>query len=174
MDASDVDDTVFERLAEDFEGVSREFGQFVEEKAAVVGEADLAGTRDRAAPDECGGRNGVVRGTKGARVDERTIGGEQTGDRVEFGRRKRFFDGHRREDRGETPCHHRFTASRRTEQDQVMSARGRDFEGAFDGSVPFDVLEIELEAGRFDRQKRGVVGHGQQRIGERERTGEFG
>src|ERR1039458_8213615 len=43
--ASDAACAVFEGLAEDFEHVAGEFGQFVEEEQAVVGERDFAGAR---------------------------------------------------------------------------------------------------------------------------------
>ena len=59
---ADRDVAVFERLSEDFEGPAVEFGEFVEEEDAVVGEADFARGGDRAAADESGVADGVVWG----------------------------------------------------------------------------------------------------------------
>ena len=58
------------RLAHDFENVAGEFGQFVEEEHAVVGQRDFARARDHAAADQSGVGDGVVRRTKGARAHQ--------------------------------------------------------------------------------------------------------
>jgi hypothetical protein len=54
-----------ERFAESFEGLTVEFGELVEKENAVVGEGDLAGLRNGAAADECGGRAAVMRSAEG-------------------------------------------------------------------------------------------------------------
>src|SRR5208282_1644153 len=59
--AGDGDGAVFERLAQDFEDVAGEFGEFVEKEQAVVGERDFAGAGDNASADESGIGDGVVR-----------------------------------------------------------------------------------------------------------------
>jgi len=56
-----VTTAVFERLAEHFERLLFELRQLVEKEDAVVRERDLARRGDRAAADQAGVRNGVVR-----------------------------------------------------------------------------------------------------------------
>ena len=65
---------VFKRLAQDFEGLTPEFREFVEEEDAVVGDADFARGGNHAAADEADVGDGVVGGAEGARGDE-TVGG---------------------------------------------------------------------------------------------------
>ena len=67
LSPDDGDDAVLERLAQRFQRVAPELGQFVEEQHAAVSEADLSGARHGAAPispdDEtpaCGLRKGRV------------------------------------------------------------------------------------------------------------------
>jgi hypothetical protein len=51
----------------------------------VVGEADLPRLGDRAAADEAGIGDGVVRPAEGTRGDQGGVGGEQAADRVNLG-----------------------------------------------------------------------------------------
>ena len=70
LPADDHRPAVLERLAERLEGRARELAELVEEQHAVVGQARLAGHGDRAAADEPGGADGVVRRAEGAVLDE--------------------------------------------------------------------------------------------------------
>jgi hypothetical protein len=54
------DEAGFEGLAEDFQDGAREFGEFIEEEDAVMGEGDFAGARDFAAADDGGAGGGVM------------------------------------------------------------------------------------------------------------------
>ena len=56
---------VLQGLSQHLEHIAAEFGQLVEKEHAAVGQADLARTRDGAAPDEAGVADGVVRGPEG-------------------------------------------------------------------------------------------------------------
>lgn len=69
--AADRDRAIFERLAQHFEGGAVELGQFVEEEDAIMGEADLAGRGRRAAADEAGVADRVVRRAEGATNHQR-------------------------------------------------------------------------------------------------------
>ena len=60
--AGQRDRRFFERLAQHFKHVAREFGQLIQEQDAVMRQADFArARRSRAAADEPGVRHGVVR-----------------------------------------------------------------------------------------------------------------
>ena len=64
--AGDGDFAIFEGLAEDFEGGAAEFGEFVEEKNAVVRKGDFAGAGIGAATEKAGVGDGVVGRAEGA------------------------------------------------------------------------------------------------------------
>ncbi len=67
----------FQRLAQHFQHVPAELRHLVEEEHAVMGEADLARARLRAAADECDVRDGVVRGAERPMRDEAGAGGSR-------------------------------------------------------------------------------------------------
>jgi hypothetical protein len=94
---SDGDDVVFEGLAEGFEGVAGELGEFVEEEDAAVGEGDLAGAGNCPTTDDGGGARGVVRRADGACGDEALAGGEHSGGGIDAGDLDGFVGGERRE-----------------------------------------------------------------------------
>jgi hypothetical protein len=60
---------------------------------------------------------------------------------------ERLFEGEWREDPRQSLRHHRLAAAGRTDQEQVVAARGRDFEGAPGQKLAANVREI----GRGDR-----------------------
>src|SRR6185295_9666660 len=62
VDAVDGDSSILERLAQPLDRGARELGELIEEQHAVVGERDLAGARRRAAADQRGRRDRVMRG----------------------------------------------------------------------------------------------------------------
>ena len=68
--AHDRDAAVLERLAQRLERGARELRELVEEQDAVVGQAGLAGRRDRAAADEARRGDVVVRRAERALLDE--------------------------------------------------------------------------------------------------------
>jgi hypothetical protein len=68
--AGDLDLAGLERLAQRIEHRALEFGQFVEEQHAEMGEADLAGPHLEAAADQSGHRRAMVRRTKRAGADQ--------------------------------------------------------------------------------------------------------
>jgi len=75
------------RRTSDFEGLAAELGEFVEEKDAVVGDADFAGGGVHAAADEADVGDGVVRRAEGADGDEWAVGvKKQAADAVDLGR----------------------------------------------------------------------------------------
>ena len=74
--ADDRDPALLERLADRLEHVAPELGQLVEKEDAPVGQRDFAGRRARAAADQPGARDAVVRRAEG-RSRERPGAGRQ-------------------------------------------------------------------------------------------------
>src|SRR5450631_4493117 len=90
--AGDGDDAVFEWLAEDFENVAGELGEFVQEEQTVVGEGDFAGARDHATADEARVRDGVVGRAEGTVSDQALFGVEHAGDGMDLGGFEGFIE----------------------------------------------------------------------------------
>jgi hypothetical protein len=78
-------DTLLERLAQDFQDVAAELRQFIQQEHAVVRQRPLAGQRHLAPADQPHIRDGVMRGAKGARRDERRAITGEAGDAVDAG-----------------------------------------------------------------------------------------
>ena len=62
---------IFQRLTQDLQHIAVKFRQFIQEQHPAVRQADLAGGRVRAAPQQTGIRDRVVRRTEGAPPDQR-------------------------------------------------------------------------------------------------------
>src|SRR6266545_6701349 len=71
--ARDGDLALFQRLPHHLQALAIELRQFVEEKDAVVSQADLAGRRRAAAADHAGVADGVVRRAKRPRCEQRLL-----------------------------------------------------------------------------------------------------
>jgi hypothetical protein len=136
------DFAVFEGLAEDFEGGTAVFGEFVEEENAVVGEGNFARARVGAAAEEANVGDGVVGTAEGAAGDEAFARVEESGDGVDAGGLDRFLLGHVGHDGGHAFGEHGFTGAGRADHDDVVSAGSGDFEGAFDVVLAFDFVEV--------------------------------
>jgi hypothetical protein len=68
-----------------------ELRELVEQEDAVVGEADLARSRPRAAADDRGRRRGVMRGADRRPIDEGMRGREHSRDGVDPSRLERLL-----------------------------------------------------------------------------------
>src|SRR3990172_6470291 len=138
---------VFERLAERFEDVPLELRKLVQKKHAVVREAHLAGFRHLSAADEPGVGNGVMRRTVRARRDERLALSQEPHDAVDLGRFNGLVKIHLRQDRRLPPREHGLTRARRAYHDDIVSACGRDLDGALGMFLALDFGEILLVGG---------------------------
>jgi hypothetical protein len=136
---------VFERLAHDFEDVAGEFGEFIEEEQAVVGERDFTGTWDGSAADEAGIGDGVMRGAEWTLSDEAGSGVEDAGDGVDLGGFESFIEGERREDGRKPLGEHGFAGAWRPYHEDVVAAGGGDFKGALSGLLAAHIFEIHIE-----------------------------
>ncbi len=65
--------TVFERLTEHFQDRAVKFQKLVQEEHAIVGQRNFTGSRNRAASDQPGSTDGVMRGSEGAVSQKRLI-----------------------------------------------------------------------------------------------------
>lgn len=138
--AGDHDFAGFDGLAQGFEHGAGEFGQFVEKKDAVMGEADLAGFRAAPAADNGRHGGGVMRGAEGAGAADAAFG-EKARERVDHRGFERFDGGERRQDGGEAGGEHGFAGTRRAHKEEVVAASSGDFERAFGFFLPLDVAE---------------------------------
>lgn len=98
---------ILHRLTQDFEDILVELRHFIEKQDAVVGQRDFAGTRGRAAADQAGIRDGVVRRAIGTGRDQGGARRQMAGHRVNLGGLQRLAQGHVGQDGGETAREHR-------------------------------------------------------------------
>jgi hypothetical protein len=87
---------------------------------AMVGQRDLARHRHVAPTDQPRIRDGVMRGaTRAGRHQRRAVAGEASAAMGTCGL-KGLGEGHRRQDRGESPCQARLARPRGAEQGHIM------------------------------------------------------
>src|SRR5438552_2560820 len=110
----------------------------------MMRERDFAGRWIRIAAEEPGIARSVMRRAEWAACDEGLAGAKQTNDAVNLGCFERFFQGQWWKDCGEPLGEHRFAGAGRADQQDVVTARSGDFEGAFDGFLPLYFSEIEI------------------------------
>src|SRR5437016_2176715 len=96
------------------------------------------------AAKQTGVTGGMMWRAKWAASDERLARNEQAHDAVNLGGFKRFFECERWKNCGEPLGEHRFAGAVRADQQDVVTARSGDFEGAFDGFLPLYFSEIEI------------------------------
>ena len=148
IDSGNVNDAVFERLAEHFEDGARKFRELVQKEDASMRERHFAGARYRAAADEARHGNRVMR------ASERPLGNnffcfEKSGDAVNFRDFERFFARHGRENRRDAAREHRFPGAGRAAHDDIVRAGGRNFHRAFGDDLSLHVGEIDIAPRRF-------------------------
>jgi hypothetical protein len=153
----DSDDPFLQRLTEDFEDVSAEFGHLVEEQHAVVGEADLARPRQRPAADQGDIRHGVVRRAERPRRDETAARGEQSRNRMDRRDLERLVERQRRQNPRDALGHHRLAGAGRADEQCVVAAARGDFERAPGQQLSMDVGEVDADRFRA-AGGRGRVG----------------
>ena len=94
------DDSVLERLTQRLQRGPRELRKLVEKQDAAVREAGFPGARARAATDDRRGRRTVVRRSKRRHRQERALGPQETGHRMDPGDLERLRSRERRQDPG--------------------------------------------------------------------------
>ena len=113
LDAGDRHDAVLERLAKRLERGPLELRQLVQQKHASMGEARLPRPRSGSAADDRGRRRAVMRCPERPPRDQRPLGREHTGDRMDPHHLERLARLERGQDRGQPASEHRLARSGR-------------------------------------------------------------
>jgi hypothetical protein len=128
-------------LTQRIERLAAEFGQFVQEQDAVVGQGDLAGLGAQAAAGQGGHACGVM-----GRAERPGAGQGAAGDQPGHGMDKRGFQQLRgrqgREQPREALGEHGFARSGRADVEQVVTAGRGDLQGPFGALLPLDLLQV--------------------------------
>ena len=123
-------------------------------------QGNLAGPRNATAANEAGLRAGVMRRAERALCDQRMLGAEESGNRMDLRAFQTFANGQRRHDRWQRTRQHGFTSAWRTDHDEVVAAGGSDLHGALGLVLAFDIGKIDARLRRCC-QKTGDVRLGQ-------------
>jgi len=151
--------TIFQGLPQRFQSRPMEFGPLVQEEQAVVGQTRLPGPELGSAADEGMGARGMMRLTKRPLGDEAAFFGQKPRASVYAGGFQGFALIHGRQDAGHPAGHHGFSATGTADEDEVVTAGGRDFQGAARQELPAQVAEIGIDfapsqTGRTSRVRR--------------------
>ena len=79
---------------------------------------------------------------KGRCADERDVGGQLVGDRVDAGDVQRFVDGHARQDAGQGARQQGLASAGRADHEDVMPTSGGHFQGTLDVFLTLDLAEV--------------------------------
>ena len=145
----DTDRTVLERLPHDFKNIARKLGKFVEEEHAIVGERDFPRTRNHAAANQSGVRNGVMRRAERTHANQPRPRIKHSGHAVNLGRLQGLFEGERRKDGGNALGEHCLPGAGRSDHQDVVAARAGNLQRALGSLLAADFLEIHVELLRF-------------------------
>ena len=85
----------------------------------------------------------MVRGAKGALLQNAAPGREEPGHAVNFGHLQGFLKAQGRQHRGHALGQHGLAAARRAKEEKIVPAGGSDFHGPFGVLLPFDVREVQ-------------------------------
>ncbi len=168
-DPGDENAPLFEGLPKRLQMATGELGQFVEEENAPMRESDLPGPDGASSAEQCRPRGGVMRGSKGAVCDERTLA-EQPCDAVDGGTLEGFVQSQIGQDAWHSPGQHGLARAGRSDQQEVVSAGSGDFESALRRLLPTDLGQVavgkvplpEGEQGLAVDDDRGERGNPQQ------------
>ena len=105
-------------------------------------ERNFAGTRNRAAADQSGVADGVVRRTIGPGADQTARIFQNSRDAVNARGFDGFFERHRRQNRGDAFGQHGFAGAGRADQQNVVAAGAGDFQGALRGHLAAHVAHV--------------------------------
>ena len=152
--AADRHDPIFQRLPQHIQGLLAELRQFIQKQHAAMRAGDLARPDLRAAADQAGLRDRVVRRAERAQPDQRRVARQHAADRVDLGDFERLGQAHRRQDRRHRARHQRLARARAARHQHVMSTGGGDLQRALDVFLALDILEID----RVDHLRIGRIG----------------
>ena len=113
----------------------------------------------------------MVRRAKRPRRNDARARAEQPGDAVDFGDVERLGGRHRRQNRRQPPREHRFAAAGRSDEHDVVSARGGDLERALRDRLPFHVREVAARCAIAVVEQRRTAVAELRAVAERDRDG---
>ena len=146
IDARNSYIAVFQRLAQGFQRGAAEFWQFIQKQDAVVCERNFSGGCFATAADQSRSGGGMMR--VAIRAAETKFAVFQfAGNGMNHAGLKRFFGSQRRQNGRQTGGQHGFSGAGRAYHQQVVSARGCDFQSPLGAFLSFDVTHIKR---RFD------------------------
>ncbi len=105
----------------------------------------LTGFGEGAAADQRRLADGMMRKPKRSRTDDARARDEQSADAVNLCHFERFVQRHRRKNGRQPSRQHRFPASWRTHEQQIVAAGRGDFERAFGRELTAHVGEIAVD-----------------------------
>ena len=143
LDAGNVDDAVFQGLAQDFQNRPGELRQFVEEEDTVMAEGHFARLGDGPAADEAGHGNGVMRAAERPLLQEPPLA-QKAGDAVYLGHFQGLGFAHGRQDSRDALGQHGLAASRRADHEDVMAAGCGDFQDPLGFGLALDFGEVDV------------------------------
>ncbi len=117
------------------------------------------GFDERSAADQRRLTDRVVRKTKRARPHDAGAADQQSGDAVNLRHFERFVQRHRRKNRWKASCEHRFAATRRSDEQKIVTAGGCDLERPLCGELTAHVGQIPMH------EFVGKLEHGRGRYG---------
>lgn len=148
-DAGDGHFARFQRLAQGIQSGARKFGQFVQKQNALVRQRHFPRSGFLPSADQSRHRRRMMRGTERAFGNQPPVA-QQSGDRMNHADFQNFLGGHRRQQPRQTRRQHRFPRPRRTDHQQVVSARRGDFGGALGVFLPLDFPQVGKGGGGVD------------------------
>ena len=152
--------TIFERLAQGFEGIAAELRQLVQEQHAVVGQADLAGACVGASADEAGHRRAVVGHTEGPGGHQPRTGRQLPGDGVDARGLQGLLEGQRGQNSRQAPGQHGLAGARYADHEHVVPSGRSDLQRAPCAQLALHLAEIHRAVARLQDFLIGSLGLG--------------
>jgi len=140
----DGDFPVFEGLPQHFQYRMFEFGEFVQEKNAVMGQANFSGLGVDAPSDQGDVRDGMVRAPERAQGHEGGMTVDVAGHRMDLGGFQGLFEGKGRQNGGQAAGQHGLARTGRTDHQEIMPGRGGNLQGPFHVFLAPDIGEIDI------------------------------
>ncbi len=147
---------IFQGLAENFQDMFLEFGQFVQKQNPVVRQADLAGPGKMTAADQARIGYGVVGRAERPSRDHGLIFFQHAGHAEDLGGFDGLVKADGRKDRGDAFGQHGFSGTRRADHDQVVPAGSGHFQGALGQLLSHDFGIIRIGFAFSLKQARNI------------------
>ena len=138
----DSDLSILDRLPQYFEHLAGELGQLIQKQYAIVRQRHFTWPGNPAAASHCRRRDGVVRCTERALLDQPSHRAQQAGDAINLTDFQRLVLGHRWQNAGDAPGQHRLSRPGRACHQQVVTAGSCNLQSPFGGPLPLNIAKI--------------------------------